>query len=98
MTGQYISYLSPKCGSGPFHQKGGCGVFALEPIRKGELVVLWGGRIVAEHELDTNMQNFTQRVLQVEEGLFLETPEDLEPADCFNHSCDPNLGFTGQIG
>jgi hypothetical protein len=44
------------------------------------------------------MPNFTQRILQIEEGFYLETPSTLEPADCFNHSCDPNLGFTGQIG
>jgi hypothetical protein len=22
----------------------------------------------------------------------------MEPSDCFNHSCDPNVGLTGQIG
>ena len=98
MTGQYNSYLNPKCVSGPIDEKGGCGVFARQPIHKGELVCLWGGRIVAEHELDPNMPDFNQRILQIEEGLFLETPEVLEPADCFNHSCDPNLGFTGQLG
>jgi len=59
---------------------------------------LWGGRIVTRDELDPAMPNLAQRVLQVEEGLYLLTPETLEPADCFNHSCEPNLGFTGQIG
>jgi hypothetical protein len=44
------------------------------------------------------MQYFTQRILQVEEGFYLETPSPLEPSDCFNHSCEPNSGFTGQIG
>jgi len=98
MTGQYISYLNPKCESGSFNEKGGCGVFARERIQKGELVALWGGRIVAEHELDPRMPNFTQRVLQIEEGFYLETPAILEPSDCFNHSCSPNIGFSGQIG
>jgi hypothetical protein len=98
MTGQYFSYLNPKCDSGPFREKGGCGVFARQPIQKGELVSLWGGRIVTEVELDRDMQDFTQRILQIEEGFYLETPSLLEPADCFNHSCDPNIGFTGQIG
>ena len=98
MTGQFHSYLNPKCNSGPFEEKGGCGVFAREPIQKGELLSLWGGRIVTKHELDPNMPNFTQRILQIEEGFYLETPADLEPADCFNHSCEPNVGFTGQLG
>jgi len=98
MTGQYYSYLNPKCQSGPFEEKGGCGVFACAPIKKGELISLWGGRIVAEHELDPEMPDFTQRILQIEEGFYLETPEILEPSDCFNHSCEPNVGFSGQIG
>jgi SET domain-containing protein len=98
MTGQYYSYLNPKCDSGAFEEKGGCGVFAREPIRKGDLICLWGGRIVAESELDHRMQFFTQRILQIEEGLYLEAPLPLEPTDCFNHSCEPNVGFTGQIG
>ncbi|HLO32501.1 MAG TPA: SET domain-containing protein-lysine N-methyltransferase [Anaerolineales bacterium] len=98
MTGQNYSYLNPKCESGSRAEKGGCGVFAREPIRKGELISLWGGRIVTADELDPNMPNFTQRILQVEEGLYLETPERLEPSDCFNHSCDPNVGLSGQIG
>ena len=35
MTGQFYSYLNPKCDSGEFEEKGGCGVFAREPIKKG---------------------------------------------------------------
>jgi uncharacterized protein len=97
MTGQYHSYINPKCQSGAFDEKGGCGVFASEPITKGELISIWGGRVVAEHELDPNMPDFTQRIIQIEEGLYLETPKLLEPTDCFNHSCEPNIGFSGQI-
>jgi hypothetical protein len=96
MTGQFHSHVNPKCE--PRALDDGCGVFARERIRKGELVCLWGGRIVARDELDPAMPNQAQRLLQVEEGLYLLTPETLEPADCFNHSCEPNLGFTGQIG
>ncbi|HSB01503.1 MAG TPA: SET domain-containing protein-lysine N-methyltransferase [Anaerolineales bacterium] len=98
MTGQYHSYMNPKCEARPFEEKGGWGVFACEPIQKGELISLWGGRIMAADELDPNMPDFTQRVLQIEEGLYLETPEPLEPTDCFNHSCEPNVGLSGQIG
>jgi len=97
MTGRFYSYLNPKCDSGAFEEKGGCGVFAREPIKKGELLSLWGGRILAEQELDPNIPDFTQRILQIEEGFYLETPASLEPSDCFNHSCEPNVGFSGQI-
>jgi hypothetical protein len=98
MTGQFTSYLNPKCDSGQFEEKGGCGVFAREPIKKGELLALFGGRIAARDELDPTMPHFTQRVLQIEDDFYLITPDPLEPSDCFNHSCEPNAGFTGQIG
>jgi len=67
-------------------------------IAKDELVSLWGGRIIHKDELDPSMPRFTQRVLQLDEDLYLLTGEEPEPNDCFNHSCDPNLGFFGQIG
>ena len=73
------------------------GVFACEPVEKGELLVIWGGRILTESELDPEMPHFTQRVLQIEEGLYMLQPEPLEPSDYFNHSCSPNAGFSGQI-
>ena len=91
------SYLNPKCEARNYHS-GGCGVFALEPIYKGELVSLWGGTIVHKSELDPSMPRFTQRVLQIDEELYILTAAEKEPNDCFNHSCEPNLGFTGQIG
>lgn len=68
------------------------------PIEKGELISIWGGDIVAKERLDPSMPRFTQRVLQIDEELYILTAEEKEPNDCFNHSCEPNLGFTGQIG
>jgi uncharacterized protein len=97
MTGPYHSYLSPKLTDRPHNEKGGCGVFAVEPIAQAELLAMWGGRILSKAELDQGMPDFTQRVLQVEEDLYLLTPEALEPADCFNHSCSPNAGLSGQV-
>jgi len=98
VTGKFYSYLTDKVENREHPDKGGCGIYAIQPIARGELLTLWGGRIVHADELDPDMPNFTQRVLQIEEDLFLETPEHLEPSDCFNHSCDPNAGMTGQIG
>ncbi len=97
MTGQYFSYLSPKLENRPHPGKGDCGVFARQPVKKGELISLWGGRILSADEIDREMVNFTQQVLQIEDNFYLLTPS-MEPADCFNHSCDPNVGLTGQIG
>jgi hypothetical protein len=98
MPEKNFSYLSPKCEARALDGKGKCGVFARELIRKGELVSLWGGRVITAEQLDPTINHFTQRVLQVDEHLYLETPEPLEPSDCFNHSCEPNVGLRGQIG
>ena len=97
MTSQYHSYLSPKLEAKPLPEKGGYGVFACKPLQKGELLVLWGGRIISESELDPEMPFFTQRVIQIEEGFFFVQPIPLEPSDYVNHSCEPNAGFSGQI-
>jgi SET domain-containing protein len=97
MTGQYFSYLSPKVENRPHADKGNCGVFARERIRQGELISLWGGKILSADEIDHDMENFTQQILQIEEKFYLMTPS-MEPADCFNHSCNPNVGLSGQIG
>lgn len=91
------SYLNPKC-EARAKSSGGCGVFALMSIQKGELISIWGGDIVSKDRLDPSMPRFTQRVLQIDENLYILTAEEKEPNDCFNHSCEPNLGFTGQIG
>jgi uncharacterized protein len=91
------SYLNPKC-KARYYDAGGCAVFALERIYKDELISLWGGTIVHKDNLDPSMPRFTQRVVQIDEDLYLVTGETPEPNDCFNHSCEPNLGFSGQIG
>jgi uncharacterized protein len=97
MTDRSFSYLNPKC-EARFNAEGECGVYANANITKGELISMWGGSIIQRNELDPSIPRFTQRVLQVDEELFLLTAEEKEPNDCFNHSCDPNLGFKGQIG
>lgn len=91
------SYMNPKCEA---HQNadGSCSIFAIQNISQGELVSLWGGTVLHKKDLDSSMPRFTQRVIQIDEELYLLTAEEKEPNDCFNHSCEPNLGFSGQIG
>jgi SET domain-containing protein len=91
------SYFNPKCEVRK-NQHGEYAVYAREFLPKGELISLWGGDIVEIKKLDPHMPRFTQRVLQIDEELCILTIEEQEPNDCFNHSCDPNLGFSGQIG
>lgn len=91
------SYLSPKCVVRIAHDKGGYAVFAAAPIAKGELLVMWSGKLTDGSTLETLPASFRRHSLQVEEDLFLVSLTDCEPADYVNHSCSPNAGLSGQI-
>ena len=56
----------------------GLGVYALRPFRRGELIAVVTGEIVAEHRLHT---------LQLTPDSHLYDPEF---TGCLLHSCDPN--------
>lgn len=88
------SFLSPKLEARPVPEKGGMGIFALEPIAQGELVAAWGGTIVPAALLDQLSEKIVSLSLQVEDELYL-VPDRLGPGDYVNHSCDPNGGISG---
>jgi SET domain-containing protein len=81
----------------PRPDTGGFGLFAREPIRAGELLAVWSGRIVTPQQLDRLPEEIQRHTVQVEEDLYLASIYPDEPADYFNHSCDPNAGLSGQI-
>jgi len=75
-----------------------CGVFARADIAKSERLAIFGGKVMLideMYELPDKMQSYT---MQIEERFVLgpagTVPED---TDFFNHSCDPNSGFKGQV-
>jgi len=74
---------------------GGRGVFAREEIAVGELLAVFGGRVMkASNEIG-------DWAVQVDENLVLghppgtDAPDD--PMNFLNHSCEPNTGIKGQI-
>lgn len=91
------SYLSPKCEVRMADEKGGHTVVAKETIFKGELVVVWSGSLVNSAELDTLLPHLKRHSVQVEEDHYLVSLTQSEPPDYVNHSCDPNVGLSGQI-
>jgi SET domain-containing protein len=91
------SYISPKLEARPRKKKGGYGVFANLPVEKGELLAVWGGKVIDAEELQ-RLPPITQRhSIQVEENLYLAPVAPAEPADFVNHCCNPNAGMSGQI-
>ncbi len=95
------SYLSPKVelrSSGI----GGKGLFAREPIAKGELTVDYStgpGTYLTTSEADRLYDQGNDYMLQVDDDrFFVATNEsELEDADYVNHSCDPTCGIQGAV-
>lgn len=96
MTDQPSSYLSPRIHAAA-KKSGGNGIFATQPLKKGEVLAVFGG-VVYEWETFKNLPEIERSLcIQVEENLFL-VPRPIGSGDYVNHSCTPNAGLLGQIG
>ena len=76
----------------------GWGIFAKADIRKDERLAILGGKIMPideMYQIPVDMQRYT---MQIEERFVLGPASAIpEDTDFFNHSCDPNSGFRGQV-
>jgi SET domain-containing protein len=96
MLNQPTCYLAPKLEARMIgHMQ--YGVFAVQPIKKDELIAMWGGEVVTGPNFDTLPDRLRRLSIQIEDQLFLVALNE-GPADYVNHSCDPNAGLRGQIG
>jgi SET domain-containing protein len=77
----------------------GKGVFAISPILKGERLAIFGGDIMLIDEINSLPESLEDYPMQIEERFVIGSREERAPetADYFNHSCEPNSGFKGQI-
>ena len=75
----------------------GLGVFARQAIGRGETVAGFGGQVVGSEEFDRLDEDRRAHSIQIDTGLFLVSPAVLDPADCVNHSCEPNAGLLGNV-
>src|SRR5258706_2603001 len=97
MSKQPSSYLSSKLEGRPKADSSGNGIFALEPLKKGELAAVFGG-VVYEWDSFIRLPDLDRSLcIQVEDRLFL-VPRPIGEGDYVNHSCNPNAGLSGQIG
>lgn len=96
------SYLTDKVrvGSSKINHRG---IFAKRPIRKGEVISVWGGYIVTQKQFDAlsrkGFRNIEHYATRVADGFYLVScaKGGLEDDDFFNHSCNPNAGIKGHI-
>jgi SET domain-containing protein len=77
----------------------GKGIFANKKIKKGDLLSVFGGYVRSIKEEEALPNDFNDNGVQISENLVLTIlkKSELEDASYFNHSCNPNAGFNGQI-
>jgi uncharacterized protein len=93
------SYRSPKTmvGRSPIH---GHGLFAVRPLRKGEIVAIKGGHILDRRALSKVRRRIAASYIQIDDGFYIGAIRRAEVGRnkiFINHSCEPNLGFRGQV-
>lgn len=97
METTFFSYCSPKLDLRPVPEKGGFGLFANQDIIAGELLAMWGGQIVTGDQLIRLPIERQTHGIQVDEDLYQIPLTEGDPADYFNHSCNPNCGLNSPI-
>lgn len=78
----------------------GRGVFAITKIEKDEVVAVKAGHIITSEELADITSSVGDYALQIHDGLYLSprSKDEIERMTIFiNHSCNPNVGFSGDI-
>jgi len=94
-----LSYISPKAAvkESSIH---GRGLFAVEPIKPGEIVCIKGGYIFNRETLQHVSKALGPAEIQIAEDLFIGPLNEHETEGSMifsNHSCEPNIGVQGQI-
>lgn len=93
-----FSWLNPKLQLRITKQKGK-GLYATEDIRKGSLLCIFGGYIMTRVEEEQLPEAIRDYGMQISEEFIIGIRSESETVDgtFFNHSCNPNAGFKGQI-
>src|SRR5215469_11942566 len=94
------SYITPKARKGVSSAIEGRGLVAVAPIAADELVAIKGGHIVTTAALRSLPERLQNSEVQIAGGFHLAAVEEAEyePVMLFiNHSCEPNVGFAGNI-
>lgn len=79
--------------------KDGYGVFAINVIRKMETVARFGGYVMSLTEEQKLPESIRDSAHQIDDEFVIgiKREDEITLVDRFNHSCEPNCGFKGQI-
>ena len=93
-----FSWLNPKL-EVKNTDKYGKGVFAIKKISKSEILAMFGGYVMTLKEEENLPESIKDLAHQIDDNFVLgiNNPEERQLVDSFNHSCEPNAGFNGQI-
>ncbi len=97
MAPEIYSYLHPGIELRALQQKGRFGLFSTQDIPAGTLLTMWGGKVVDSQAYAQLTSFLRTHGLQIEDDLFQVPLIENDPADFFNHSCNPNAGFNSPI-
>ena len=75
------------------------GVFAKKNLKKDEILAIFGGYIMTLGEENKLPLKIRDSAHQISENIVIGVNRntDKQNVDFFNHSCEPNAGFNGQI-
>ena len=94
------TYISPKAKKSTKSRIEGRGLFAVKPIKKGEIVAIKGGHIIDWKTFKKHEKLIGASYLQIADDFVLAplTKSEIEKVMMFlNHSCNPNAGVRGEI-
>jgi uncharacterized protein len=94
------TWITPKAAKGAPSGIAGRGLVAVGPIARGEVVAVKGGHVVTTAQLLALPDRLQNSGVQITDDLHLValTDEEYEPVMLFvNHSCEPNVGFGGNV-
>ena len=94
------TWISPKAMKGSPSEIAGRGLVSIEAISKGEVVAVKGGHIVTTEQLRSLPERLQNSDVQITDDLHLValTDDEYEAGMLYiNHSCEPNIGFAGNV-
>jgi uncharacterized protein len=76
----------------------GKGLIAVQPIKRGDVVIIFGGTLFAKEDITAGKAN-NRTLMQVDERSWLgnRAEEPLGEDYFINHSCDPNLWMQDEV-
>lgn len=80
-------------------EKIGLGLITLEPIKKGDTVILFGGKLMTKYEVKNLPEDMRDIPFQVSDDIYFGIADrsDIGIGERINHSCNPNVGFVSEM-